>query len=112
MDREIELTYRLTGHLNEGESVLATLLSARHGMYAATDQRILCLNSERIGYRLRVHSYSDLSLVRCFEENGIWFVAFASDGRELAVRARSQREAERFAGTAARFLVPAARETV
>lgn len=112
MDREIELTYRLTGHLKEGESVLATLLSVRHGIYAATDQRILCLNNERIGYRLKVHSYSDLNLVRCFEEGGLWFVAFASNGRELAVRARSQREAERFVGTAAKFLVPAGGQTV
>ncbi len=96
MDYEVELNYRLTGHLDPGEVVLTTLVSIQHGIYGATDRRILCLNTDSIGYRIRVHPYSDLERVECMEESGAWFVQFCAAGRELTVRARSRREARRF----------------
>lgn len=96
MDYEVELNYRLTGHLDAKETVLATLISIQHGIYAATDQRILCLNNDDIGYRLRVHPYDSLDGVECLSEDGAWFVEFTSGERVLMVRARSEREADRF----------------
>lgn len=96
MDYEVELNYRLTGHLEPGEVVLATLVSIQHGIYGATDRRILCVNNDSIGYRIRVHPYSDLERVECFEEGDAWFVQFCSAGRQLTVRARSRKEARRF----------------
>lgn len=96
MDHEVELNYRLTGHLQTGERVLATLISNRHGIYAATDSRILCLNNDTIGYRLRVHPYCDLKRIDCFSDGGAWFVQFTSSTRDLTVRARSAKEARKF----------------
>lgn len=96
MDYEVELTYRLTGHLEPEEVVLTTLVSIQHGIYAATDRRILCVNTESIGYRIRVHPYSDLERVDCIEEGGAPFVQFRSGDRHLTVQARSSREAQRF----------------
>ncbi len=96
MDYEVELNYRLTGHLETNETVLATLVSIQHGLYAATDRRILCLNNEKIGYRLRLHPYESLDRVECLTEDGAWFVQFTSGDRVLMVRARSEREARRF----------------
>ena len=97
MDYEVELTYRLTGHLDAEEVVLSTLVSIQHGIYAATDRRILCVNTDSIGYRIRVHPYSNLESVDCIEEGGAPFVQFRSGERQLTVRARSSREARRFA---------------
>lgn len=96
MDYEVELNYRLTGHLESNEKVLATLLSIQHGIYAATDRRVLCLNNETIGYRLRVHPYESLDRVDCLSEDGAWFVQFGAGEHVLTVRARSEREARRF----------------
>ncbi|MEX2401436.1 MAG: hypothetical protein WD423_11745 [Rhodothermales bacterium] len=96
MDYEVELNYRLTGHLDSNETVLATLISIQHGIYAATDRRILCLNNDDIGYRLRIHPYESLDRVEFLAEDGAWFVQFTSGVRVLMVRARSEREAERF----------------
>lgn len=96
MDYEVELNYRLTGHLEAGETVLATLVSDRHGIYGATDRRILCVNTDTIGYRIRVHPYSNLEKVDCLDEGGAWSVAFHSGNRKHSVRARSRREARRF----------------
>lgn len=96
MDYEVELNYRLTGHLHKDETVLSTLLSIQHGIYAATDMRIISVNSDTIGYRLRVHSYCDLERVECIENNGASFVQFTSADRQLIVRARSRNDARRF----------------
>ncbi len=96
MDYEVELNYRLTGHLESTEWVLATLVSIQHGIYAATDRRILCLNNEKIGYRLRVHPYECLDRIDCLAQDDAWFVQFTSGERVLTVRARSEREAKRF----------------
>ena len=104
MDHEVELNYRLTGHLQQGENVLATLISVQHGIYAATDRRILCLNNDMIGYRLRIHPYHDLEGIDCFSEDGAWFVQFTSKDRELTVRARSAKEAKKFVVKATEFL--------
>lgn len=106
MDREVELNYRLTGHLEKGECVLATLISMQHGIYAATDRRILCLNNERIGYCLRVHPYGDLERIDCFSTNGSWLVKFTSRRQTLTVRARSGKEARKFVETASELLKP------
>lgn len=97
MDYEVELNYRLTGHLEPHEAVLATLVSAEHGIYAATDRRVLCLNNEAIGYRLRVHPYECLDRIDCVREDGCWYIRFAAGEHVLMVRARSEREARRFA---------------
>lgn len=102
MDFEVALTYRLTRHLAEDEVVLATLVSIQHGIYAATNRRILCLNDERIGYRLRVHPYESLDGVECVSEDGAWFVQFVSPAASLLVRARNERAARRFADAASR----------
>ena len=96
MDFEVELTYRLTGHLTEDERVIATLISSRDEIYAATDQRVLGLTRQRIGYALRVHPYEGLQDVRLHQDGGSSFVRFFSDAGELTIRARSQKEAERF----------------
>ena len=107
MDYEVELNYRLTGHLEPGEVVLGTLVSIQHGIYAATDRRILCVNTDSIGYRIRMHSYSDLASVDCIEEGGAWFVQFCAADCQLTVRARSRKEARRFANVVAdRLLEP------
>lgn len=105
MDNEVELNYRLTGHLEAGEKVLETLISVEHGIYAATDQRILCLNTDRIGYRLRIHPYDSLDRVDCLTEDDAWFVRFSSDGLHLMVGARTEKEARRFAAAVTRRLV-------
>ncbi len=99
MDYEVELNYRLTGHLQTNETVLSTLVSTQHGIYAATDRRIVGVNNEAIGYRIRVHAYGDLERVECIEEDGAWFVQFCSADRQLTVRARSRKEAQRFVDT-------------
>lgn len=104
MDYEVELNYRLTGHLEPEESVLATLVSIQHGIYAATDRRILCLNNEMIGYRLRVHPYECVDEIDCLTEDGAWFVQFTSGDRVLTVRGRSEREARRFAEAVSRVI--------
>lgn len=104
MDYEVELNYRLTGHLDSNETVLATLVSIQHGIYAATDQRILCLNNDTIGYRLRVHPYECLERVDCLSEDDAWFVQFVSGERVLMVRARTEREARNFADAASDVL--------
>lgn len=96
MDYEVELNYRLTGHLESNETVMATLVSVQHGIYAATDRRILCLNNDTIGYRLRVHPYECLDRVHCLTEDDAWFVQFTAGEHVLMVRARSEREARRF----------------
>lgn len=104
MDYEVELNYRLTGHLESSEKVLATLVSIQHGIYAATNQRILCLNNDAIGYRLRVHPYDGLERVDCLSEDDAWFVQFSSGEKLLMVRARSEREARRFVDAASDVL--------
>jgi len=96
MDYEVELNYRLTGHLQQNEAVLSTLVSIHHGIYAATDMRIISINSDRIGYRLRVHPYCNLERVEWMEQDGAPYVQFWSAGRHLAVRARSRNDARRF----------------
>lgn len=107
MDREVELNYRLTGHLQDGEHVLATLISKQHGIYAATNRRILCLNTERIGYCIRVHPYCELERIECFSDGGGWVVQFASPKGELSVEARSAKEARKFVDVASERLVEA-----
>jgi hypothetical protein len=96
MENEVELNYRLTGHLQQNETVLSTLLSIHDGIYAATDRRILCVNSDRIGYRLRVHPYCDLERVECIEYDDASYVQFSSAGRQLTVRASSRKDARGF----------------
>lgn len=107
MDYEVELTYRLTNHLEENETVLATLVSTQHGLYAATNRRVLCLNTDRIGYRLRIHPYESLERVDCLSEEQAWFVQFVAGDRQLTVRARSEHEARRFARAAAKCVAAA-----
>ncbi len=107
MDHEVELNYRLTGHLQQGERVLATLISSQHGIYAATDRRILGLNNARIGYCLRIHAYADLERVECISDGKAWAVRFMAGRRELAVRARSATEARMFARAASERLARA-----
>ena len=102
MDFEVELTYRLTGHLKENERVIATLLSSRDEIYAATDQRVLGLTKQRIGYGLKVYPYGRLHTVRLFQDGGGSYVRFSSDAGELTIRARSEKEAERFVAFIAR----------
>jgi hypothetical protein len=96
MDYEVELNYRLTGHLQQDEAVLSTLVSIHHGIYAATDMRIISIKSDRIGYRLRVHPYCNLERIEWMEHDGASYVQFWSAGRKLAVEARSRRDARRF----------------
>lgn len=96
MDYEVELNYRLTGHLEPGEIVLSTLVSNRHGIYGATDRRILCVNTDSIGYSIRVHPYSDLECVECIVDDGDCSVQFRAADRQLTVHARSRKEARRF----------------
>ncbi len=105
MDYEVELTYRLTGHLEPGEVVLSTLVSIQHGLYGATDRRILCVNTDSIGYRIRIHSYSTLESVEFIEEDGAAFVQFCAAGCQLTVRARSAKEAWRFTKVVAERLL-------
>lgn len=107
MDYEVELNYRLTGHLEPGEVVLSTLVSIQHGIYGATDRRILCVNTDSIGYRIRMHSYSDLERVEHIEEDGASFVQFCAAGCQLTVRARSKKEARRFTKVVADRLLEA-----
>lgn len=104
MDHEVELNYRLTGHLQNGENVLATLISNKDGIYAATDRRILCLKNDLIGYRLRVHPYRRLRRIDCFSDNGAWYVQFTADDRELTICARSAKEAKKFVVRASKLL--------
>lgn len=112
MDYEVELTYRLTGHLEPEEVVLTTLVSIQHGIYAATDRRILCVNTDSIGYRIRVHPYSDLERVDCIEEGGAPFVQFRSGDRHLTVQARSSREARRFVDAVSKQIASSAEQPV
>lgn len=107
MDYEVELNYRLTGHLEPGEIVLSTLISIQHGLYGATDRRILCVNTDSIGYRFRMHPYSDLERVEYIEEDGEPFVQFCAAGCRLIVRARSRKEARRFVDVVAERLLKA-----
>ena len=62
----------------------------------ATDQRILSLDLDRIGYKLRIHPYRFLQRIECISEENCWFVQFVSGESMLTVRARSREEAKRF----------------
>lgn len=112
MDYEVELNYRLTGHLQPDEIVLATIISPQLGIFAATDRRILGVHNEAIGYGIRVYAYSDLQQVDCVQERGIWCVAFRSAERRLCVPTQSRREARRFAAAVSEHIDREAEELV
>jgi hypothetical protein len=105
MDIENRLHLRAHRHLRENESILATLFSAGHGLYVATNRRVLCLNERGVGYNLRIHPYDHLTRARYFSADHSWFVELFSKGRAIKVRARSQREAEGFARSVARMIL-------